>query len=318
MSTAIICSLLLVGEAATVEYNVHDCYKVEDNGYSYRGLADFGNSGRVCQNWLDVGKISPVGDNGIGGHNYCRNPDQSFDSPWCFTNDGSGLSKEECSVDQCSENKRDFKAEAEALDRLMGGRGCECDNFFLHSLASNIGNMSTLPLFFAKGSCGTETTQCSLTAVVEKHCRCNVGALRGTVKLFSPAIDSTARWADPIRAGQIRAANASVITLVHAANASVMPHAHGFLASHSVAAKLKGPDVSAAKFASDCNSACFSSACSNCGHCIVKCQQGPHVGCKVDSEKELWFAMCGQATEDQLLAGIKQCGDPVPTGCAER
>lgn len=294
------CSFVLAVTSIKAESTGYDCYKAEDNGYTYRGLVDFSNSGRPCQNWLDVGEISPVGDNGIGNHNYCRNPDQSYDSPWCFTNDGSGLSKEECSVDKCENESRDFEAEAEALSRYMEGRGCDCPDFFLHGVTPTADSVS---LFFAKGSCSNKTSHCSLTTIVETQCHCAVRALHGIVKLTSVVNGNSSKVPGPSQ--QLRPANVSVNS-----------HAYGFLASHSVAALAKGPDTSAAKFASDCNTACYSAACSKCGRCIATCQQGPHAHCKIDSKKELWFAMCGEATEDQLLAGIKQCGDPAPTGCA--
>merc|ERR1719171_410634 len=96
--------------AAAGRRQPYDCFEPEDNGYSYRGLVDFTSSGRRCKNWLDVGEITPRSDNGIGNHNYCRNPDESFDQPWCFTVDGG---KEQCIVDECPEQERDFEAEAE-------------------------------------------------------------------------------------------------------------------------------------------------------------------------------------------------------------
>lgn len=290
--------------AAAVLYSVlgvassrgFDCYKAEDNGYSYRGLVDFSSSGRPCQNWLEVGKESPVGDNGIGNHNYCRNPDQSFDSPWCYVNDGSGLDKEECVVDKCAEEQRDFKAEAEALERHMEGRGCDCPDFFLRSSS----NVSSLPLFFNTGSCHNGTSHCSLTEVVNQHCHCKVGALHGIVRL-----SSVIKGKASTSSGQI--------TQIHAANVSVMLHAHGFLASRVPAAV-----DSSAQFSKDCDTACYSAACNGCQHCMATCQEGPHTYCKADRKEEMWFAMCGKATEEQLMKGIKQCGDPAPTGCATR
>lgn len=316
---AIVCSLALFAASATIESDGFDCYQAKDNGYTYRGLVDFSNSGRPCQNWLDVGDISPVGDNGVGNHNYCRNPDQSFDSPWCFTNDGSGLSKEECSVDKCKDEKRDFEAEAEALKRYMEVRDCDCPDLFLHGVVS----VNTLPLFFAKRSCSNETSHCSLTTSVETQCHCGVRALHGIVRL---TVMNSSKSEVPVWTTHIQSAYMSNVstksrvpgrtTHIQSANASVKKHAPSFLASYSVDARSQGPDVSAAKFADNCNTACYSAACSKCGKCIAKCQQGPHAYCKTDSKTELWFAMCGQATEEQLLGGIKQCGDPPPTGCA--
>eukprot|EP00419_Tripos_fusus_P000249 CAMPEP_0172692590 /NCGR_PEP_ID=MMETSP1074-20121228/25368_1 /TAXON_ID=2916 /ORGANISM="Ceratium fusus, Strain PA161109" /LENGTH=167 /DNA_ID=CAMNT_0013512833 /DNA_START=126 /DNA_END=629 /DNA_ORIENTATION=+ len=81
--------------------------------------------------WTDQAKISITPSNGIGHHKYCRNPDESADTPWCFVH-GAGLDeikKEACSVDECEDEDRDFQAEAEALKRFMGSRDCDCSLF---------------------------------------------------------------------------------------------------------------------------------------------------------------------------------------------
>merc|ERR1719277_1721518 len=80
-----------------------------EKGKSYRGLLTRGLNGRTCLNWLNPKAptvFSPVADvkspldandpsspeqtqwgNGIGNHNYCRNPDSTEASPWCYVID---------------------------------------------------------------------------------------------------------------------------------------------------------------------------------------------------------------------------------------
>ena len=63
----------------------HNCYT--DYGGSYRGKVSVTRSGLTCKPWhlsfqQDFKHIELV-----GGHNYCRNPGDSQDEPWCFTSD---------------------------------------------------------------------------------------------------------------------------------------------------------------------------------------------------------------------------------------
>lgn len=100
------------------------CYDEEDKGKSYKGLVTKASSGRTCQNWLvnhphEITHIEPMPANGIGNHNYCRNPDESEGKPWCFTLDPSpDHKKETCNVPICPET-RDFSSEAKFLASKM-------------------------------------------------------------------------------------------------------------------------------------------------------------------------------------------------------
>jgi len=128
MHIAVLISLIAITRAASrtdgsakqpdelSDYGV-GCYEKKDKGKAYNGLMTNAASGRTCQNWLvqhpHAISIEPMPDNGIGNHNYCRNPDGSESKPWCYTLDTSpDHAKEVCNVQVCSGPTRDFKSEA--------------------------------------------------------------------------------------------------------------------------------------------------------------------------------------------------------------
>lgn len=107
-----------------------------DLGRSYRGLVSITESGRECRNWVSKNKwkgaaLSATPDreqadgtmewgNGLGNHNYCRNPDkkEGFEKPWCFTTDPK-REKEACNIDKCASTQRKFVNEATKLAKTM-------------------------------------------------------------------------------------------------------------------------------------------------------------------------------------------------------
>jgi len=111
------------------------CYvtSADDMGYSYRGLVTQTLSGRACQKWSatkpwEVPEYA-TGDNGngLGNHNYCRNPDKNARGPWCYTMDTNEAFKiEACSVPECPEHERDFSDEAETLATAIGTSAVNC------------------------------------------------------------------------------------------------------------------------------------------------------------------------------------------------
>ncbi|KAL5266904.1 hypothetical protein ACHWQZ_G004071 [Mnemiopsis leidyi] len=93
--------LLLSASVISVMSSLDKCDK-------YRGCVNYAHNGERCANWLEVDKW---GDdqfvtkdeaikNGIGDHNYCRNPDGLRSGPWCYHNDDTKL-KVYCPIKKC-------------------------------------------------------------------------------------------------------------------------------------------------------------------------------------------------------------------------
>ncbi|XP_017338655.2 hyaluronan-binding protein 2 [Ictalurus punctatus] len=88
-----------------------DCY--EGDGSSYRGFVSETVSGHECLPWNshliafsaaennDDNEVEEE-DDGIGEHNYCRNPDGDI-HPWCFIRFNNTLFWDECNVTHCPE-----------------------------------------------------------------------------------------------------------------------------------------------------------------------------------------------------------------------
>lgn len=75
----------------------------EDRGASYRGHVSQTVSGRTCRDWDSdtphgyIFNPTSFPDQGIGNHNYCRNPDNRPDGAFCVTTDPS-VQTEACDV----------------------------------------------------------------------------------------------------------------------------------------------------------------------------------------------------------------------------
>merc|ERR1719272_1641302 len=108
------------------------------DGRSYRGLVSMTTSGRTCKKWTDTDKgsnvVADVFDddgtiswgNGMGNHNYCRNPNTEQTTPWCYTMDPT-VEKEECEIKECPGEVRNFQEEATSVaTEVAGGLDCKC------------------------------------------------------------------------------------------------------------------------------------------------------------------------------------------------
>ncbi|KAF4085049.1 hypothetical protein AMELA_G00112910 [Ameiurus melas] len=87
----------------------NDCY--EGDGASYRGFVSETVTGQECLPWnsyliMQFGPFADddddVEDDGIGPHNYCRNPDGES-QPWCFIRHKNKLRWNDCDVTRCPE-----------------------------------------------------------------------------------------------------------------------------------------------------------------------------------------------------------------------
>ena len=69
-----------------------DCY-----GEDYRGNTSTTKTGFSCKNWTSIPLASYPDADGLGDHNFCRNPwPEDYDRPWCYVSDDNEL--EYCDV----------------------------------------------------------------------------------------------------------------------------------------------------------------------------------------------------------------------------
>ncbi|CAH1772423.1 unnamed protein product, partial [Owenia fusiformis] len=86
----------------------HTCYN--GTGNTYRGTVSHTLSGYECQKWNENSPHNPMSFfqtssfPELGDHNYCRNPGNREDAPWCFTRNPN-VPRELCSIPKCSEVK---------------------------------------------------------------------------------------------------------------------------------------------------------------------------------------------------------------------
>uniref|UniRef100_A0A3Q3AWV8 Prothrombin n=1 Tax=Kryptolebias marmoratus TaxID=37003 RepID=A0A3Q3AWV8_KRYMA len=78
------------------------------NGFYYDGRVNITKTGKVCQQWSSSyphpihREFNASERNSNLQENFCRNPDNRPEGPWCFTTD-PGVQKETCKVPKCGE-----------------------------------------------------------------------------------------------------------------------------------------------------------------------------------------------------------------------
>jgi len=156
---------------------MHPITEEKDMGKTYRGLVTSTVSGRTCQNWLDQKPhkidIEPSKENGLGNHNFCRNPDDSLEKPWCFTMDPT-KEKEECEIPVCGEMDRNFQDEADDLSKkIADGLECDCIDQLYGSTTTTADTAVPLSLLAdAKKKFGSANLEAA-----KKRCNCHHGSV---------------------------------------------------------------------------------------------------------------------------------------------
>ena len=84
-------------------HSAGECY-VQSDGSDYRGKVAVTIGGRECQAWSAQSPnhhtMTLINNptSGLGGHNFCRNPDGRPGGPWCYTLDFPNMRSESCNV----------------------------------------------------------------------------------------------------------------------------------------------------------------------------------------------------------------------------
>lgn len=156
------------------------CYFQEDSGVTYIGMENKTESGLLCQPWnASYPHIIPFlqrpGEYPELSENYCRNPDNRADRPWCYTMN-STIRWEPCLITQCDpaptqgDSEENLTARAELVK----------------------GNADIVPLMVVGGIAGfVVITLCIITALYVVHRRKKAIARASTLPVSLMALNRT-------------------------------------------------------------------------------------------------------------------------------
>ncbi|XP_074658222.1 apolipoprotein(a)-like isoform X2 [Tubulanus polymorphus] len=141
-----------------------ECY--EDNGKSYTGSSMETRTGKWCQSWMEqvphrhgYSNANDFPDESLyDASNYCRNPDNSEDGPWCFTTE-SDVRKEFCDVPECKDCKDNLKGHDYIGNKTETVSGFTCDFWINHAITVDSSKFPYEDLDAAKNYCRNPTDQ---------------------------------------------------------------------------------------------------------------------------------------------------------------
>ncbi|KAG8444470.1 hypothetical protein GDO86_009590 [Hymenochirus boettgeri] len=126
---------------------LEDCIK--GTGKDYRGTESKTRSGKTCQDWTTTFPHVPnlthekFPDAGLDG-NFCRNPDNDPDGPWCYTTDPN-VRFEFCHIHQCEEECIHCSGEDYRGHISKTASGTECQNWNLQTPHTHGYDPSNIP-----------------------------------------------------------------------------------------------------------------------------------------------------------------------------
>merc|ERR550514_1912540 len=99
--------------------------ELSEIGLDYRGCQDTTRDGYHCRQW-SARWIANNPDEGLGEHNFCRNPDNDSGGIWCWTAQGSSKSWDYCNPkeDQEGEEEQEEGETGPRFEQIVEGQAC--------------------------------------------------------------------------------------------------------------------------------------------------------------------------------------------------